>query len=152
MELITLLGEGSFGAVYKARFRGSIIALKWLSSSSTSENEEYEQILKEAELMRKFRHPNVIMLMGIIKTKSKGIFIASEYAPFGDLDSYVKKLQKNKSENSPSITIEKLNYLSGICKGMSYLHAKNIIHRFHLSLRANIIICRKLIIFLFVFT
>ena len=62
------LGSGQFGSVEKGIWRvenQSIkIALKTLNQSSTAENKM--KFLQEAAIMAQFRHPNVILLYGII--------------------------------------------------------------------------------------
>lgn len=61
------IGEGSFGEVFKASFRGAQVALKKLRNPmfmqlTTSDIEEFR---KEAYMMSRLRHPNIVLVMGI---------------------------------------------------------------------------------------
>ncbi len=63
------LGSGQFGSVEKGVWRiqnhqNIHVALKTLNQSSTTENRM--KFLQEAAIMAQFRHPNVILLYGII--------------------------------------------------------------------------------------
>ena len=64
------LGSGQFGSVEKGVWRienQSVcvhVALKTLNQSSTAEDRT--KFLQEAAIMAQFRHPNVILLYGII--------------------------------------------------------------------------------------
>ena len=120
IEIVKVVGQGSFGQVFKARFRGTIIALKRIKSCGSPD--VYAEVVKEAESMRTLRHHNVLMLMGIIETDKNETYIASEFAPHGDLECFIRRHKKIKFSKI-------LMFLQGICNGMSYLHSKKMIHR-----------------------
>lgn len=61
------IGEGSFGVVHKATFRGAQVAVKQMRTPvfmhlSASDIEEFR---KEAYMMSRLRHPNIVLVMGI---------------------------------------------------------------------------------------
>lgn len=64
------LGSGQFGSVEKGVWRIKnqsvrvYVALKTLNQSSTAEDRT--KFLQEAAIMAQFRHPNVILLYGIV--------------------------------------------------------------------------------------
>jgi predicted Ser/Thr protein kinase len=49
VTIISELGKGNFGQVYKGNWKGSIVALKVLKSTS---NGEYKAFVKECEMLR----------------------------------------------------------------------------------------------------
>ena len=61
------IGEGSFGVVYKADFRGAQVALKKLRSPMFMQLSatDIEEFRKEAYMMSRLRHPNIVLVMGI---------------------------------------------------------------------------------------
>jgi serine/threonine protein kinase len=61
------VGEGSFGVVYKASFRGANVAVKQMRSPLFMEitHNEEEEFRKEAYMMSRLRHPNLVLVMGI---------------------------------------------------------------------------------------
>lgn len=61
------IGEGSFGVVFKATFRGAQVALKQMRSPLFQNISEHdiEEFRKEAYMMSRLRHPNIVLVMGI---------------------------------------------------------------------------------------
>jgi serine/threonine protein kinase len=60
------VGEGSFGVVYKATFRGASVAVKRMRPVFTElTNKDIEEFNKEAYMMSRLRHPNIVLVMGI---------------------------------------------------------------------------------------
>jgi serine/threonine protein kinase len=60
------VGEGSFGVVHKASFRGAQVAVKQMRSMFLEiTNKEIEEFRKEAYMMSRLRHPNIVLVMGI---------------------------------------------------------------------------------------
>ena len=59
------LGSGQFGNVEKGMWQRKEVALKTLKTDSTREDKV--KFLQEAAIMAQFRHPNVVLLYGIIK-------------------------------------------------------------------------------------
>lgn len=60
------IGEGSFGIVFKGVFRGAEVAVKQVRSNVlTLSEEELNDFRKEAYMMCRLRHPNIVLVMGI---------------------------------------------------------------------------------------
>ena len=61
------IGEGSFGVVYKATFRGAQVALKKLRTPMFMQltANDIVEFRKEAYMMSRLRHPNIVLVMGI---------------------------------------------------------------------------------------
>ena len=89
-----------------------------------------KQIYNEASIMKKLFHPNVISFKDVFKdTKLEYFYIVMEYANDGDLSKKIKA-QKQKAYGEKYFPEEKiLQYFYQICRGLQYIHSKNIIHR-----------------------
>ena len=89
-----------------------------------------KQIYNEASIMKQLFHPNVISFKDVFKdTKLDYFYIVMEYANDGDLSSKIKT-QKNKIIGEKYFSEEKImQYFYQICRGLQYIHSKNIIHR-----------------------
>ena len=89
-----------------------------------------KQIYNEATIMKKLFHPNVISFKDVFKdTKLDYFYIVMEYANDGDLSKKIKN-QKQKIIGEKYFSEEKIKqYFYQICRGLQYIHSKNIIHR-----------------------
>ncbi len=66
-SLLSALGRGAMGTVYKARDKeGRFVAIKVLSPSWARNPEIVKQFLNEAALIRKLEHPNIVRLIDTI--------------------------------------------------------------------------------------
>ena len=68
------IGSGEFARVSKALWKEKVgvsltVAVKTLHSSAT--NEERLKMLQEADIMSQFVHPNVVRLIGVIKSNDE---------------------------------------------------------------------------------
>ncbi len=122
-KIISVLGEGGMGVVYKAldmkleRF----VALKILSTQSANNPQFIERFKREARNQAKLNHPNIVPVFGF--TDDRGILgIAMEYVEGDTLEKIIFK--KKRLE-----TVEALEILKQILQGVSYAHTKGFIHR-----------------------
>ncbi|EFC42325.1 predicted protein [Naegleria gruberi] len=127
IEIISKIGEGSNGVVYKARWHGTFVALKTLKINSLSE-EENEEFEHEAALLSSLKHPSIVSFYGI----SVGVnvkYMIVEFMPNGSLDHLIRECKSGKVH----ITLrQKINIILGIANGLLYLHnlkPLSIIHR-----------------------
>jgi serine/threonine protein kinase len=66
LKIESKVGEGSFGVVHKATFRGAQVAVKQMRSMFLEiTDKEIEEFRKEAYMMSRLRHPNIVLVMGI---------------------------------------------------------------------------------------
>lgn len=72
------VGEGAYGSVYLAEFNGYPVACKVIKAGITQENAR--KILDELRVMRRLKHPNVVLLMGACLNSKQQIMIVTEFA------------------------------------------------------------------------
>ncbi|CAA7017082.1 unnamed protein product [Microthlaspi erraticum] len=117
------IGQGSCGAVYHGLWFGSDVAVKVFSKQEYSE-ELIQSFRKEVSLMKRLRHPNVLLFMGAV-TSPQRLCIVSEFLPRGSL---FRLLQKKTSKLDWR---RRIHMALDIARGMNYLHSCSppIIHR-----------------------
>uniref|UniRef100_A0A3P9QI37 non-specific serine/threonine protein kinase n=1 Tax=Poecilia reticulata TaxID=8081 RepID=A0A3P9QI37_POERE len=71
-HVLNLVGEGSFGRVYKGRkkFTGKVVALKFMPKVGRTEK-ELRSLKREIEIMRDLRHPNIVQLFDSFETETE---------------------------------------------------------------------------------
>ncbi|KAM0876668.1 hypothetical protein ACQ4PT_036026 [Festuca glaucescens] len=117
------IGQGSCGTVYHALWYGSDVAVKLFSSQEYSE-EMINTFRQEVSLMKKLRHPNIILFMGAVASQRQ-LCIVTEFLPRGSL---FRLLQKNTGKLDPR---RRVNMAIDIARGMNYLHNSipTVVHR-----------------------
>ncbi|XP_037056259.1 LOW QUALITY PROTEIN: proto-oncogene tyrosine-protein kinase ROS [Peromyscus leucopus] len=134
LSLRLLLGSGAFGEVYEGTAvdilgagSGEIkVAVKTLKKGST--DQEKIEFLKEAHLMSKFNHPNILKQLGVCLL-SEPQYIILELMEGGDLLSYLRKA-RGTTFHGPLLTLVDLVELCvDISKGCVYLEEMRFIHR-----------------------
>ncbi len=119
LQFGTQLGQGANGQVFKGKWKNTDVALK------TSMTQASQSIASELTLMINMRpHPNVVQLFGFsVHPETNSIILILEYCNGGSLDALLC------DQNSPINPSTKLYWLKSICKGISHLHANNLVHR-----------------------
>ncbi|KAL8106722.1 hypothetical protein AgCh_023470 [Apium graveolens] len=123
LQLREEIGQGSFAVVYRGIWNASDVAVKVYFGDEYSEEALLDH-KKEIDIMRKLRHPNVLLFMGAVYSQKK-IAMVTEYLPRGSL---FKALHKNNQ----SLDIKRrLRMALDVARGMNYLHHRNppIVHR-----------------------
>uniref|UniRef100_A0A7N0ZWQ7 non-specific serine/threonine protein kinase n=1 Tax=Kalanchoe fedtschenkoi TaxID=63787 RepID=A0A7N0ZWQ7_KALFE len=123
LNLREKIGQGSYAVVYRGIWNGSDVAIKVFVGNDQLE-ETLPDYRKEINIMRRLRHPNVLLFMGAVYSKER-LAIITEYMPRGSL---FKTLHKN----SQMMDIKRrLRMALDVAKGMNYLHRLNppIVHR-----------------------
>ncbi|CAH8259606.1 unnamed protein product [Arabidopsis lyrata] len=117
------VGQGSCGTVYHGLWFGSDVAVKVFSKQEYSA-EVIESFKQEVLLMKRLRHPNVLLFMGAV-TSPHRLCIVSEFLPRGSL---FRLLQKSTSKLDWR---RRIHMALDIARGMNYLHhcSPPIIHR-----------------------
>jgi serine/threonine protein kinase len=83
LEVGEQLGAGGYGAVHKATWKGTEVAVKVMASEKITK--EMEKCFKdEVRVMTSLRHPNVVLFMAA-STKAPKMCIVMEYMALGSL-------------------------------------------------------------------
>ncbi|KAK0045599.1 serine/threonine-protein kinase 36 [Biomphalaria pfeifferi] len=79
-HVLELVGEGSFGKVYKGRkkYTSQIVALKFIPKLGKSEK-ELKGLRREIEIMRGLKHDNIIELLDSFDT-DKEVVVVTDFA------------------------------------------------------------------------
>ncbi|KAG6542680.1 hypothetical protein Mapa_015915 [Marchantia paleacea] len=119
------IGGGSFGTVHRADWHGSDVAVKILIEQDVHE-ERLNEFLREVAIMKRLRHPNVVLFMGAV-SKRPNLSIVTEYLPRGSLFRLLHKSGARESLDER----RRLRMAFDVAKGMNYLHRSNppIVHR-----------------------
>ncbi|KAH8497436.1 hypothetical protein H0E87_019920 [Populus deltoides] len=117
--------SGSFGTVYHADWRGSDVAVKILEEQEFHA-ERLEEFLSEVSIMKRLRHPNIVLFMGAV-TQPPNLSIVMEYLSRGSLHKLLHLPDAALILNER----RRLNMANDVAKGMNYLHQFRppIIHR-----------------------
>ncbi|XP_074287449.1 calcium/calmodulin-regulated receptor-like kinase 2 [Silene latifolia] len=128
----TLLGEGSFGPVYKASMPvGGVVAVKVLASSSRQGEKEFQT---EVSLLGRLHHRNLVNLVGYCVEKGQYMLIY-EYMSNGSLDRFIYSEEDNLNWD------ERLQIALDISHGIEYLHEGAVPPVVHRDLKsANILL------------
>ena len=96
-HVIELVGEGSFGKVYKGRRKhtGQIVALKFIVKHGKTEK-DIRNLRQEIEILRHLRHENIIQMLDTFETKSK--FVVVTELAHGELFEILEDDQKLPEE------------------------------------------------------
>ena len=121
-----VLGKGSFGAVYAGLLRGvQSAAIKVLTASAGSDGEI--EFHREAAILKHInRDRNIVQLYGTSKLPDGKLLLLTELMEGGDLRRALDDPQKQESlawhRNGKNIALD-------IARGLTAMHAVNVIHR-----------------------
>jgi len=126
IEFDKLVGEGSFGKVYRAKWKGNVVAVKTFKLAGYSENVA-KDVIKEASIQSNMKNPYVVMLYGVIIDEH--IAIVTEFFELGGLDVLITRANTTPAVANIMTPLLRARYASDIAMGMAYLAASNIVHR-----------------------
>jgi len=122
-EIVSKIGQGAMGEVYKARdtVLDRFVAIKTMSSAVLGNPEMGQRFLREAQSAARLNHPNVVTLHEFGEDAGR-FFMAMELLDGEDLQHTLKR--------GVLATLEdKLPVMEQILDGVAYAHAQGVIHR-----------------------
>ncbi|MFS7938377.1 putative protein kinase ULK-Fused family [Helianthus anomalus] len=113
-HVIELVGEGSFGKVYKGRrkFTGQFVAMKFILKHGKSKN-DIQNLRQEIEILRKLKHENIIQMLDSFES-------SQEFC--GELFEILED-----DQCLPEDEVQKI--AKQLVSALHYLHSNRIIHR-----------------------
>nr|DAD43945.1 TPA_asm: hypothetical protein HUJ06_002175 [Nelumbo nucifera] len=128
LEELRELGSGTFGTVYHGKWRGTDVAIKRIKKSCfTGRSSEQERLTvefwREAEILSKLHHPNVVAFYGVVQDGPGGtLATVTEYMVNGSLRHVLLRKDRYLDRR------KRLTIAMDAAFGMEYLHSKNIVH------------------------
>ncbi|KAH9690255.1 serine/threonine-protein kinase TIO [Citrus sinensis] len=120
-HVIELVGEGSFGKVYKGRrkYTGQTVAMKFIMKHGKSEK-DIHNLRQEIEILRKLKHQNIIEMLDSFESPQE-FCVVTEFAQ-GELFEILEDDKCLPEEQVQSIAKQ-------LVRALHYLHSNRIIHR-----------------------
>jgi serine/threonine protein kinase len=123
-EILSRIGEGGTGVVYKAKQLtvDRVVAIKVLGSHVSSDPSWVKRFHNEARAAARLDHPNTVRLIDFGETKEGLLFIAMEFLHGRALAEEIVRLGKLTPQRC-------LRIISQACQSLGEAHAQGIIHR-----------------------
>ncbi|KAG2470008.1 STK36 kinase, partial [Polypterus senegalus] len=120
-HVLEVIGEGSFGRVYKGRkkYSGQVVALKFIPKVGRSEK-DLQSLKREIEIMRGLKHPNIVLLLDSFETERE-VVVVTEYAE-GELFQILEDDGRLPESQVCQIACQ-------LVSALYYLHSHRILHR-----------------------
>jgi calcium-dependent protein kinase len=123
-ETLQLLGEGSYGKVFKVcdKFSKVIRAMKVIKKYKKNFNPDEEaKILKEMNILKSLDHPNILKVYEFYNTE-ENFYIISELCQGGELfDKIIKSKQFDEGVAA--------HIMKQLLSAIQYCHQNNMVHR-----------------------
>lgn len=118
IEYLNRIGSGSYGEVWRAKYREMIVAVKKIENVEVMFGPESEhKVEREMEFMRRTRHPNVVLFLGGGRSDTDaGLFIVTEYMKCGSLNVILYDLAIHLDK------VQQVRFAVDVAKGMRFLH------------------------------
>ncbi|XP_034210110.1 serine/threonine-protein kinase TIO-like isoform X4 [Prunus dulcis] len=120
-HVIELVGEGSFGKVYKGRrkYTGQTVAMKFIMKHGKTDK-DIHNLGQEIEILRKLKHENIIEMLDSFESPQE-FCVVTEFAQ-GELFEIVEDDKCLHEEQVQAIAKQ-------LVRALHYLHSNRIIHR-----------------------
>ena len=147
-EMLTLVGRGSFGHVYKVmeKSSGKIYAVKVIKKSSLRAESRIENLKCEKTILRNISHPFIVKLHSAFQGKDS-LYLLFTFLSGGELFFHMQKSNAHFSvcpsrdtashthglahahTHAPAQEAKSRFYIAETALAVSYLHSERIIHR-----------------------
>jgi len=131
-ELISKLGEGGMGAVWKgkdllkveARDRNPFVAIKLLQGDFKEHPESFIALQRETSKQQRLAHPNIATVYDFDRDMDTGtVFMTMEVMEGEPLDAFIRKLPVGGLDYEDAMPL-----VEDICAGLAYAHQAGLVH------------------------
>ena len=121
-EILSVLGHGGMGVVYKARQIGlnRLVALKMILAGANASPQDLARFRAEAEAVAQLQHQNIVQIYEIGE-QSGCPFLALEYVGGGSLAEHLS--------GTPVSSKQAAELVLSLAKAVQHAHEKGIVHR-----------------------
>ena len=136
-DVLSELGDGSFGRVVKARFKSprdedeghAVVAIKQLKQRFI--NFSCAVSLKEVQSLRVLKHKNIVPLLEVIREQDGHLFFVFQYMGGGSLYDLLKESIGDKaSQGSNRLSTSRTrDFVKQLLTGLAYIHEMGYSHR-----------------------
>jgi tetratricopeptide (TPR) repeat protein len=124
LEIVTLLGSGGAGSVYKAHDLGldRDVAVKILHAAESIGSEHFKRFQREAAMLERLDHPNIVQFFSFGVTPDGRPYAVLEYLQGTSLSDRLKEQRTLDRDEIRSI-------FSQILTAVGFAHKRGIVHR-----------------------
>lgn len=122
LKIEEVIGTGRFGTVFRGQWHGAVAVKRLNMNAGIDDRRALEAFRQEVAMFRKTRHDNLVLFMGACM-KPPQLAIVTSLCKGATLYTHLHHM-KTKFPPSKALLIAQ-----HICQGMSYLHARDIIHK-----------------------
>ena len=121
-ELLSVVGSGGMGVVYRARDRvlDRTVAVKVIRQELVDE-EFVRRFEREAAVLARVRSPHIVVVFDYGSTDGR-FYLVTEFLPDGDLADWL-------AQNGPMEPSQALPLMAALADGLADAHANGVIHR-----------------------
>jgi serine/threonine-protein kinase len=122
-RLDSIVGSGAMGVVYRGtnESSGKAAAIKVVSGEISQRGKVYERFMREAEILKQFRHPNIVRFLAVGRFQGTS-YIAMEFIQGETLDKIVERRETLPWREVVDLGIQ-------ICEALHYAHEHGVVHR-----------------------
>jgi len=126
-QIVTLLGEGGMGAVFKGRdvTLQRDVAIKVMHPHFARQRDFQERFLQEARTAARISHPGIVQVFDFGHARSH-LYIVMEFIPG---DNLRKLLQDLKAAQKWILLPESVQLLRQVCIAVHFAHRQGVLHR-----------------------
>ncbi len=124
-QVLSIVGQGGMGAVYKGRQKSldRIVAIKILPPEAGAGDMQFiERFRNEARTMAKMNHPAIVHVYDFGETSEGQFFIVMEFIDGTDVAKMIQSQGKLPEGYALSITAH-------VCDALGYAHTHGVVHR-----------------------
>ena len=129
MRVDKKVGEGAFGEIRKATWKGCEVAVKTLKADCQTDVIALKEFNREMSIWSRLVHPNVVQFLGVGYKRNIPRIMICEFMEGGSLQ---QKLMSMHQSGKKMLFDQGFALLKGIASAMTYMHSRRpfaVIHR-----------------------